>query len=111
MVEPLTGIPILLLTLYIIYQAVGVFIAQTVVGVTEEVIMGQYYRNIIMSTVGKFVSDTSFIGHLLIGEFGILTMAPIYLFGLLLPLVVGFYFFLVYIRRYRISSKNSDISG
>ncbi|WFD08806.1 ferrous iron transport protein B [Tepidibacter hydrothermalis] len=94
MVEPLTGIPILLLTLYIIYQAVGVFVAQTVVGVTEEVIMGQYYYNIIMNTVGKFVSDTSFIGHLLIGEFGVLTMAPIYLFGLLLPLVVGFYFFL-----------------
>ncbi|CAH2213138.1 ferrous iron transport protein B [Tepidibacter aestuarii] len=94
MVEPLTGIPILLITLYMIYQAVGVFVAQTVVGVTEEVIMGQYYYNIIMNTVGKFVSDTSFIGHLLIGEFGVLTMAPIYLLGLLLPLVVGFYFFL-----------------
>lgn len=94
MVEPLTGIPILLLTLYMIYQAVGVFVAQTVVGVTEEIIMGQYYYNLIMNTATKFVSDTSFIGHLLIGEFGILTMAPIYLLGLLLPLVVGFYFFL-----------------
>ena len=36
----------------------------------------------------------SFLGQFLIGEFGVLTMAPIYVFGLLLPLVVGFYFVL-----------------
>ncbi|SHK05743.1 ferrous iron transport protein B [Tepidibacter formicigenes] len=94
MVEPLTGIPILLFTLYLIYQAIGVFVAQTVVGITEEVIMGEYYYNFIMNTLGKIISQDTFIGHLFIGEFGVLTMAPIYLLGLLLPLVVGFYFFL-----------------
>lgn len=94
MLRPLTGIPILLLALYITYQLIGVFVAQTVVGVTEEVIMGQYYYDFIMGIMTKVVSEESFIGQLLIGEFGVLTMAPIYLLGLLLPLVVGFYFIL-----------------
>ncbi|SHK45561.1 ferrous iron transport protein B [Paramaledivibacter caminithermalis] len=94
MLKPITGIPILLAALYIMYKAIGVFVAQTVVGITEEIIMGEYYYNFIMNTVGKFFNDTTLIGQLLIGEFGLITMVPIYIFGLLLPLVVGFYFFL-----------------
>jgi ferrous iron transport protein B len=94
MLKPITGIPILFVALYLTYQAIGVFVAQTVVGITEEVIMGQYYYDFIMGIMTRLVSETSFIGQLLIGEFGILTMAPIYLLGLLLPLVVGFYFIL-----------------
>ncbi|MCT4605966.1 MAG: ferrous iron transport protein B [Marinisporobacter sp.] len=94
MLNPITGIPILFLALLITYQLIGVFVAQTIVGITEEVIMGQYYHDFIMSIMTNFVSETSLVGKLLIGEFGILTMAPIYLFGLLLPLVAGFYFIL-----------------
>lgn len=94
MLRPLTGIPILFLALYVTYKLIGVFVAQTIVGITEEVIMGDYYYHFIMGIMTKLVSEGSFIGQLLIGEFGILTMAPIYLFGLLLPLVVGFYFIL-----------------
>lgn len=94
MLRPITGIPILLGSLYIIYQIIGVFVAQTVVGVTEEVIMGGYYNDFIMDLFSKFVTEESFIGELLIGEFGLFTMTPIYLLGLLLPLVVGFYFIL-----------------
>jgi ferrous iron transport protein B len=94
MLRPITGIPILFLTLYITYQLIGVFVAQIVVGVTEEIIMGQYYNDFILSTVGRFLHEGNFLTQLLIGEFGILTMAPIYLLGLLLPLVFGFYFIL-----------------
>lgn len=94
MIQPLTGIPILLAALYLLYQAIGVFVAQTVVGITEGVIMGEYYNGFIMNTLGKIISPDTFIGHLILGEFGVLTMAPIYLIGLLLPLVAGFYLFL-----------------
>lgn len=94
MLRPLTGIPILFLTLYLMYQAIGVFVAQTVVGITEEVIMGEYYYNFIMNTFGNSLSQSTFIGQVLVGEFGLLTMVPIYIIGLLLPLVVGFYFLL-----------------
>lgn len=94
MIQPLTGIPILAFTLFIMYQLIGVFVAQTVVGVTEEVIMGTYYNNFIMNLFSGLIAEESFIGQLLIGEFGLFTMTPIYLLGLLLPLVVGFYLIL-----------------
>lgn len=94
MLQPITGIPILLAVLYVMYQAIGVFVAQTVVGITEEIIMGEYYYNFVMNTLGKVLSDSNLIGQLLIGEFGLITMVPVYILGLLLPLVVGFYFFL-----------------
>lgn len=90
-VRPLTGIPILLAVMYAMYWFVGVVVAQLVVGITEELIMGQYYGNFITSLIYGFLEEGSFLGDLLAGEFGVLTMAPIYLLGLLLPLVIGFY--------------------
>lgn len=91
MLSPLTGIPILLIVLWLVYEFVGVFVAQTVVGWTEEVIMGKYYYEFIMKTLGPILGTENLLAQLLIGEFGVLTMTPIYVFGLLLPLVVGFY--------------------
>ncbi|MDF2592730.1 MAG: feoB [Clostridia bacterium] len=91
MLRPITGIPMLAVTLYIMYKIIGVFVAGTVVGITEETIMEGMYRPFIEGIAGNFVAQGTFIGDLLIGEFGILTMAPIYILGLLLPLIVGFY--------------------
>ncbi|TDO85448.1 ferrous iron transport protein B [Halanaerobium saccharolyticum] len=94
MLKPVTAIPMLLVLLYLIYQFIGVFVAQTVVGVTEELIFVENYepfvRNIIANTIGL----ENFFGQLLAGEYGILTMSVTYIFGLLLPLVAGFYFLL-----------------
>ncbi|MEW6697124.1 MAG: ferrous iron transport protein B [Bacillota bacterium] len=94
MIKPLTGIPILLLALYAMYQIIGVFVAGTVVGLTEETIMINQYEPAVRSAVGKIVSEESTFGTILIGEFGVLTMTFTYVLGLLMPLVVGFYFFL-----------------
>jgi len=91
MLSPIIGIPILVVVLWLTYQFVGVFVAQTVVEWTEGVIMGEYYYNFIVNLLEPLVGMDSFFGRLLIGEFGLLTMTPIYVFGLLLPLVVGFY--------------------
>ena len=94
MLKPVTAIPMLLVLLYIIYQFIGVFVAQTIVGFTEGYLFGSIYepfmRNIIDSSMGL----ENFFGQLLAGEYGILTMAVTYIFGLLLPLVAGFYFLL-----------------
>jgi ferrous iron transport protein B len=76
------------------YQFLGVFIAQTVVGITEETIMGGYYNTLITHLFTPFLQESTFLYKLLIGEFGLLTMVPIYIFGLLLPLVIGFYLLL-----------------
>ena len=94
LLKPLTGIPMLFLLLFILYKLIGEVIAQHVVGITEEIIMGTYYYNFIMNIADKIVDQTSFVGILLFGEFGILTMVPIYIIGLLLPLVIGFYLFM-----------------
>ncbi|MDN5293622.1 MAG: ferrous iron transport protein [Eubacteriales bacterium] len=91
MLRPLTGIPLLILTLWAMYQVIGVFIAQTVVGFTEETVMQGYYEPAIKAVVGYLVSPDSVVGQILIGEFGLLTMTVTYIFGLLLPLVLGFY--------------------
>ncbi|MCR3921646.1 MAG: ferrous iron transport protein B, partial [Firmicutes bacterium] len=89
--RPLTGIPILLVVLYAMFWFVGVFVAQTVVELTEEVVMSGYYGTFIANFIHRFLAAGTFLGDLLVGEFGVLTMAPIYLLGLLLPLVIGFY--------------------
>ncbi len=94
MVRPLTGIPLLLITLYSLYQLIGVFIAQTIVGLTEETFFLGIYEPFIKGLVARFINQSSLTGQLLIGEFGVLTMTVTYTFGLLLPLVIGFYLFL-----------------
>lgn len=94
MLRPITGIPMLFLSLFIMYEIVGVFVAQTVVGYTEGVLMGHYYYNFIMNTFGQLINESTLMGQLILGEFGLLTMVPVYLIGLLLPLVIGFYFIL-----------------
>ncbi|MEW6662983.1 MAG: ferrous iron transport protein B [Bacillota bacterium] len=91
MLKPITGIPILAFTLWLIYQFIGVFVAQTVVGITEEAIMQEMYEPAVFDLVGRFINPETVLGELLIGEFGVLTMTVTYLLGLLLPLVIGFY--------------------
>ncbi|KJS80373.1 MAG: iron transporter [Peptococcaceae bacterium BICA1-8] len=94
MIKPITGIPILLVMLYFMYQTIGVFVAGTIVGITEETIMIGMYEPFMQGIVSKFVDLGSAFGYILAGEFGVLTMTVTYVLGLLMPLVVGFYFFL-----------------
>lgn len=54
--------------------------------------LGNYYLSLIKGIITPYFSEDSFWGSLLIGQYGILTMTPAYLFALLLPLVTGFYF-------------------
>ncbi|MFZ5924486.1 MAG: ferrous iron transport protein B [Bacillota bacterium] len=89
--NPWTGVPILALVLYAMYQLVGVVVAQKVVGFTEEVLMQGHFEPAVRSLVFKVVPEGSALGTILAGEFGVLTMTMTYLFGLLLPLVLGFY--------------------
>ena len=91
MLSPVTGIPIFLLALYAMYYIIGVLVAQDIVGFTEETIMQGMYEPAVRGLVGRYISESSVLGTILIGEFGLLTMTVTYILGLLLPLVVGFY--------------------
>ncbi|MDF2655643.1 MAG: feoB [Bacillota bacterium] len=55
--------------------------------------IGTYYIAIVKGIITPFFTEDSFWGNLLIGPYGMLTMTPAYLFGLLLPLVAAFFLF------------------
>ncbi|NLY70999.1 MAG: ferrous iron transporter B [Clostridiales bacterium] len=92
LIRPVTGIPIIICIMIGVFLFVGRFVAQTVVDFTQSYLFGELYYNFIMSYATTFFDLDSFLGCLLFGEYGLLTMIPIYLFGLLLPLVFSFYF-------------------
>ncbi len=91
-VNPLSGIPIMAAVLWAMYTLIGVWVAGDIVGLTEETILQGLYEPWIKDVVSRAVPAGSVPGELLIGEFGLLTMTVTYLFGLLLPLVLGFFF-------------------
>jgi ferrous iron transport protein B len=93
-VNPITGIPLMAFMLYAMYKVIGVWVAGDIVGITEEIVMQGYYEPWIRGLVAPVLDSESALGRILVGEFGLLTMTITYLLGLLLPLVIGFYFFL-----------------
>lgn len=94
MLRPATGIPILAAALWLMYQFIGVFVAQHVVGFLEGTVMDGHYAPFVMNLVEQWFPRDSTAWAFLAGDFGLLTMPVVYLLGLLMPLVVGFYFFL-----------------
>lgn len=91
LINPVTGIPALLVTLWLMYELVGVFFAQIVVEFTEGVIMEGYYEPLVRAGLSRFLELDSALGITLVGQFGVLTMTVTYLIGLLFPLVGGFF--------------------
>lgn len=90
MLKPITGLPILLVILTAMFWFIGFFISQIVVDFTEATVMEGIYKPFIEDIL-SFIPKDSFLGSLFIGDFGLLTMTPIYMLGLLLPLTIGFY--------------------
>lgn len=86
-----TGIPMLFVALYLIYLFVGKFVAQDLVGFTEVKLGHELWEPWIKGIVTQYVSPQSWLGIILVGEFGVVTMTVTYLLFLLLPLVIAFY--------------------
>ena len=96
--KPFSGGLITLSILVCIYLFIGKFVAGPVVHFTQGVLMGTWYYNLITGYLSVFMDRDNFLPSLLIGEYGLLTMVPIYLLGLLLPLVFSFYLVLNLLR-------------
>lgn len=94
MMHPATGLPMLGLLLWGMYIVLGQWIAGGLVGITEESIMLAYWVPFVEGLVGQVFADGTAMYTILAGEFGILTMTPTYLIGVILPLVTGFYLLL-----------------
>ena len=93
MMQPLTGVPMLIALLVVMYEFLGVFVAGNIVGLTEGA-MNSYWVPLAQRVVGYVAAPGSIVYTFLAGEFGVLTMTPTYLIGVILPLVAGFYLLL-----------------
>src|SRR5512143_2222696 len=88
--HPVYGIPVLLAVLYLVYQFVGVLGAGTAVNFLEKTIFGEYL-NPWATKIVAFVFPFRFMQELLVGDYGLVTMALTYSIAIVLP-IVGFFF-------------------
>jgi len=89
--EPMTGLPILALVLYLMYLAVGVFGAQTLVGVIENRIFKALINPAAIAAFNRFVPFL-LVRDLFVGEYGLITMGLTYAVAIVLPVVATFFF-------------------
>jgi ferrous iron transport protein B len=87
--EPLTGLPILGLVLYLTYLFVGVFGAQTLVGALEHGLFNGYINP--AATAAAAYIPIPLVRDFLVGEFGLITMGLTYAMAIVLPVVATFF--------------------
>ena len=91
MMNPITGIPILLVVLYFgLYQFVGVIGAGTLVDFIESTIFGEWINPWVTDLIGSIIPFKVF-QDLFVGEYGIITLGFTYTFALILPIVGTFF--------------------
>jgi ferrous iron transport protein B len=90
MTHPVLGWPILAGVLFIVYKFVGEFGAGELVGVMEETVFGEWINPLATRLVDA-VLPIPFIHDLLVGEYGVITMALTYGLALVLPIVATFF--------------------
>jgi len=89
-IHPFWGIPILLSILWVTYEFVGVFGAQTSVKFLEETFFGKWLLPPITILIQRFI-PIPFLQEFLIGPYGIVTMALTYALAIVLPIVGCFF--------------------
>lgn len=88
--NPLTGIPLLLLSLYLLYQFVGVFGAQTLVDFFEDSLFGVYVNPWINNLLTTYV-PWPVIRDLIGNQYGVITLGVRYAVAIILPIVGTFF--------------------
>lgn len=88
--HPIYGLPVLLVVLYLVYQFVGVLGAGTAVNFLEKTVFGEYL-NPWSAKLVDFIFPIPFMHDLLVGDYGLITMALTYSIAIVLP-IVGFFF-------------------
>jgi len=88
--HPVYGVPILLAVLYVVYQFVGVLGAGTAVNFLEKTVFGIYLNPWAIKIV-HFILPVPFLQEMIVGDYGLFTMALTYAIAIVLP-IVGFFF-------------------
>lgn len=90
MMNPLTGVPMLLVSLYLLYQFVGVLGAQTLVNFLEGIIFGKYVNPWVERLLAAYL-PWQVVRDLIGGEYGVITLGVRYAIALILPIVGTFF--------------------
>jgi ferrous iron transport protein B len=90
--HPVWGVPILLAVLFVAYEFVGVFGAGVLVGLVEDGLFGKVINPAVGVLVTRFV-PWEWAKELLVGPYGIVTMALTYAIAIVLPVVGTFFIF------------------
>jgi len=91
MMNPVTGIPILLVVLYFgLYQFVGVLGAGTLVDFIEGTIFGEWVNPWVTDLAVSLI-PLKVIQDFFVGEYGVITLGFTYAFALILPIVGTFF--------------------
>lgn len=88
--HPVWGFPFLFLVLFCLYEFVGVFGAGTMVDFLEEFVFGEYLNPWAEKIVTALI-PIGFLQDLLIGPYGIITMALTYAIAIILPITATFF--------------------
>lgn len=88
--QPLTALPILAVVLYALYAFVGVFGAQTLVGLLEDDVFGRGINPASIWLADRFV-PFSLARDFLVGPYGLITMGLSYAIAVVLPVVTTFF--------------------
>src|SRR5471032_2080373 len=88
--RPLTGLPILVVVLYVVYLFVGVFGAQTLVKLLEDGVFGRGINPASIWLADRFI-PVPLIRDFLVGQYGLITMGLTYSIAIVLPVVATFF--------------------
>jgi ferrous iron transport protein B len=91
--HPVWGIPILAGVLWVAYEFVGKFGAGTLVDFFEHTLFGRFLNPVATKAVDFAFGSVPFLRNLLVGEYGLITMALTYAIAIILPVVVTFFIF------------------
>jgi len=97
-VQPLTGIPMLMVVLYFgLYKFVGDFGAGTLVDLLEKQIFVDRVNPWVTAQL-KHIIPWEIIQELFVGEYGIITLGIRYAVGIILPIVATFFIFFSFLE-------------
>lgn len=101
LLNPLIAFVAMIVVLYALYQVIGIWVAGDLVALTEDKFMlgedAGFWPGLIPIMQGwiqHVFPEGSFLYTVFGGEFGVLTMSVRYIFGVLFPLVLGFYVYI-----------------
>ncbi|HIQ05125.1 MAG TPA: ferrous iron transport protein B [Anaerolineae bacterium] len=90
MMNPLTGLPLLLLSLFLLYEFVGVLGAQVLVDFLEETVFGVYINPWVDRILTMLVPWPA-VRDLFGGQYGVITLGVRYAVAIILPIVGTFF--------------------